>query len=54
MSTKMACAEALMDLESKFFSRLQGTLTVSMSDDGALILRDEEGRLLMRRMDKGL
>ncbi len=49
--TKKMCAPALMDLEAKFFNRLQGALRASMTEDGALVLSDEEGRLLMRLMD---
>lgn len=50
-ATEMACAPALMDMEAKFFNRLQGELAVSMTEDGALVLSDDEGRILMRRMD---
>lgn len=50
-ATEIACAPALMDMEAKFFSRLQGELAASVTEDGALILSDDEGRILMRRMD---
>ncbi len=50
-ATKMACAPALMDLETKFFNRLQGELGVETAADGALVLSDDEGRILMRRME---
>lgn len=51
VSTKMACAPALMDLEQKFFNRLSGELAVSMNGDGALVLGDDDGRILLRRME---
>lgn len=51
-STKMACAPALMDLEAKFLNRLEGALTASMENDGAVSLSDDEGRLLIRRDDR--
>ncbi len=48
--TEMACmAEERMGLEAKFHYRMQDDLNVSLQPDGALELRDEEGRLLMRR-----
>lgn len=52
VSTKMACAPALMDLEQKFFNRLGGELAVSTTGDGALVLGDDDGRILMRRMER--
>lgn len=51
VSTKMACAPALMDLEQKLFNRLEGELSAAMAADGALVLRDDEGLVLLRRMD---
>ncbi len=51
-STKMACAPALMDLETKFLKRLEGALTVATENDGAVSLSDDEGRLLIRRDDR--
>lgn len=50
-ATRMACALALMDLEARLFNRLQGALAASTTQDGALVLSDDEGQILMRRMD---
>lgn len=51
-STKMACAPALMNLEAKFLTRLEGELAAATEEDGAISLSDDEGRILLRRASK--
>lgn len=47
-STRMACPPALMDLELKFLNRLEGELSVAAGEAGAVILSDDEGRIVIR------
>jgi putative lipoprotein len=48
ISTKMACAPALMDQETKFMAALQATRTYAMNEENKLILRDATGRSRLR------
>lgn len=45
-STKMACAEELMDQEQRFLQLLGQTQRFDIDDDGALILHAEDGRTI--------
>ena len=47
VSTRMACAGDLMELESSFLSIIQGSLPVSIDENGTLSLG--EGRILAVR-----
>jgi putative lipoprotein len=48
ISTKMACAPALMDQETKFLAALQATRTYRMNEDNKLVLSDATGRQRLR------
>lgn len=48
--TEMACMDdRRMETETKFHKRFSGALDVAAGPDGALVLSDEEGRIVMRR-----
>ena len=48
VSTKMACAPALMDQETMFLAALQATRTYRMNEDNKLVLSDATGRQRLR------
>ena len=48
ISTKMACAPALMDQETKFIAALQATRTYRMDEDNKLVLSDATGTPRLR------
>ena len=48
--TEMACVDdGRMELEARFHNRFSGALSVTASPDGALVLSDEEGGLVLRK-----
>lgn len=52
ISTQMACVEALMTQERRYFDMLAGALRHALADDGALLLTAADGRqILFRRAD---
>jgi heat shock protein HslJ len=54
MSTRMACAPALMALEQKFLAVLEAATLVSFDASGAAVLKAPDGRLVkMRRETAG-
>ena len=48
MSTKMACAPALMDQETRFLAALQATRTYKMTEENKLVLSDATGTPRLR------
>lgn len=48
VSTRMACAEAIMNQENKFHQSLTATATFRIDADGKLILLDADGAELAR------
>ena len=48
MSTKMACAPAVMDQETRFMAALQATRTYRMDEGNKLVLSDATGRPRLR------
>jgi putative lipoprotein len=53
-ATMMACAEALMDQERKFFAALEAAATFRIDGDGKLFLVDANGADLVRFAKSGL
>jgi heat shock protein HslJ len=51
MSTRMACAPALMTLEQKFLAALEAATTVSFDATGAAFLKAPDGRVLRLRRE---
>jgi heat shock protein HslJ len=51
LSTRMACAPALMTLEQKFLSALEAATTVSFDATGAAFLKAPDGRVLRLRRE---
>ena len=49
MSTKMACAPALMDREQRYFTALAQTAHYAVADDGALLLTTADGKTIRFR-----
>jgi heat shock protein HslJ len=49
LSTKMMCPPALMDMETKLLGRLEAVEQAALTDDGALELTGDGGRLLLRQ-----
>jgi heat shock protein HslJ len=52
MSTRMACAPALMTLEQKFLATLEAATLVSFDATGAAFLKAPDGRVLRLRRDE--
>jgi putative lipoprotein len=48
IATKMACAPALMDQETKYMAALQATRTYRMDEGNKLVLSDATGRPRLR------
>jgi putative lipoprotein len=48
MSTKMACAPAVMDQETRFMAALQATRTYRMDEGNKLVLSDATGKPRLR------
>lgn len=48
ISTKMACAPALMDQETKFLSAMQAARTYKMTEENKLVLSDASGTPRLR------
>jgi putative lipoprotein len=48
MSTKMACASAVMDQETRFVAALQATRTYRMDEGNKLVLSDATGKPRLR------
>lgn len=53
MSTRMACAPALMMLEQKFLAVLEAATSVSFDATGAAFLKAPDGRLVKLRREAG-
>ncbi|HTO81969.1 MAG TPA: META domain-containing protein [Methylomirabilota bacterium] len=49
LSTKMACAPALMDREQRYFQTLAQTAHYAVADDGALLLTTADGKTIRFR-----
>ncbi len=48
--TEMACVdEGRMELEAKFHNRFSGDLAVSAAPDGSLVLKDDDGGVVLRK-----
>lgn len=52
-STRMACAEPLMEQEQRFFELLEGTQRYELTPDGLLRLHAGEGRSIQARRSAG-
>lgn len=50
-ATQMACAEALMKQEQRYFDALAGTVRYALADDGALLLTAADGRQILFRQE---
>lgn len=50
-ATQMACAEALMNQEQRYFDALAGTVRYALADDGALLLTTADGRQILFRQE---
>ncbi|MGE0118472.1 MAG: META domain-containing protein [Dongiaceae bacterium] len=50
-ATQMACAEALMNQERRYFDALAGTARYALADDGALLLTTVDGRQILFRQE---
>lgn len=50
-ATKMACAEALMDQEQRYFEVLAGVERFAVTADGALVLTTPEGKEIRLRRE---
>ncbi len=48
ISTKMACAPALMDQETRFLAALQAARSYKMNEDNELVLSDATGKPRLR------
>ncbi len=51
MSTKMACAPAVMKQEQRYFEMLEQVARYAVADDGALLLTTADGRTLRFRQE---
>ncbi|WP_439534638.1 META domain-containing protein [Polymorphobacter sp.] len=52
ITTKMACAPALMDMEQKFLSTLEAVTTLSFDGTGAALLKSPDGRIIKIRRER--
>ncbi len=49
IATRMACAQAVMDQETKFMDILQGVMRYRLTENGALIMTAADGRTIIAR-----